>query len=67
MWEPTALAPEGPARPERRLLHRGVAWLARIPPLKRSAPVQDTVVLLPVGTIYHGTRKHHSIGEVLSV
>src|SRR5262245_368691 len=30
-------------------------------------PVQGTVVLLPVGAIYHGTGKHYSIGEVQSV
>jgi hypothetical protein len=30
-------------------------------------PVQNTLMLLPVGTLYHGTAKHHSsIGEVQS-
>jgi hypothetical protein len=30
-------------------------------------PVQNTLLLLPVGTFYHGTAKHHSsIGEVQS-
>ena len=27
--------------------------------------VQDTFVLLPVGTVYHGTPKHDSVGKVL--
>ena len=26
--------------------------------------VQGTLMLLPVGTIYHGTGKHHSVGKV---
>jgi hypothetical protein len=41
----------------------------RVLPLKQpdssaAHPVQSTLVLLPVGTIYHGTPKHYSVGEV---
>jgi hypothetical protein len=32
--------------------------------LKRSAPVQSTVVLLPARPIQRGTRKHYWVGKV---
>jgi hypothetical protein len=28
--------------------------------------VQNTLLLLPVGTLYHGTPKQHAVGKVLS-
>src|SRR5690242_10991864 len=38
-------------------------WNALLPPIER-APHPSTLVLLPVGTIYHGTGKHDVVGKV---
>jgi hypothetical protein len=49
-------------------MHRGVAWLAQIPPLiAHGTTSKDTLMLLPAGTIYCGTAEHHYlVGEVQS-
>jgi hypothetical protein len=36
MWQPTAFAPEGPARPQEALQTLRVAWLARRPRIQTS-------------------------------
>jgi len=37
----------------------------RCPGLPNEHHVQGTFMLLPVGTIYHGTPKHDCVGKVL--
>ena len=49
-------------------MHDSVAWLAQTT-AARSAwhLVQRTLMLLPAGTVYCGTGKHHSVGKVQGV
>src|SRR5258706_15358003 len=67
-WQPITLAPEGPARPQAD----GNSIAGRVLPQKQPGSsgahhVQSTLLLLPAGTIYCGTPKHHSVGKVQCV
>jgi hypothetical protein len=65
MWQPTALAPEGPARPREALTASPGELGSKINSGSSAAHhVQSTLVLLPTGTIDRGTRKHYLVGEV---
>jgi hypothetical protein len=66
---PAAYGLRGLPGPTGRLVHRGVAWVAQHEPplLAHGTPVQDALLLLPVGTPYHGTPKQYWIGKVQDV
>jgi hypothetical protein len=67
MWQPTALTPEGPARPQ-EASHASPGERGSNNNSGSSAwhHVHGTFVLLPAGTTYRGTAKHYSVGEVQS-
>jgi hypothetical protein len=63
--QPLTFAPEGPARPHAE----GNSIAGRVLPQKQPSSsgahhVQSPLMLLPAGTIYCGTPKHHLVGTV---
>ena len=65
-WQSITLAPEGPARPQKALHTPWASVTSKATQISVWHHVQRMLVLLPTGTIYRGTHKHSSIGEVQS-
>ena len=66
-WQPTTFAPEGPARPHMALHTPWASVTSKATQIDVWHLVQNTLMLLPAGTIDCGTAKHHYvIGEVQS-